>query len=202
MRFADTIVYQYRRWRYRGKPTPKIQVYARRSIPAWAVRVLAGMAASACVVLAALHSPMPVTLAIALASGLGIGMLARPGYEVAMTSIFMAGLLLFGSSHPHVDPLIGWIIAAAYLTLRLAMVSCLLTWTSTIELRAIFTWRDAVIAGLTGLIGCTALLPGSGWWAVVLGSLGLVVVSLVILPKTHDALYSYRMSRPGGRGEI
>jgi len=183
MRFADTIVYQYRRWRYRSKPTPKIQVFARRSIPAWAVRVLAGMASSACVVLAALHSPMPIGLVIALASGLGIWMLVRPGYEAAMTSIFMAGLLLFGSAHPHVDPLIGWIIAAAYLSLRFAMVSCLLTWTSTVELRAIFTWRDAVVAGLTALIGCTALLPGSGWWAVVLGSLGLLVVSLVILPK-------------------
>ena len=183
MRFADTIVYQYRRWRYRGKPTPTIQVYARRSVPAWIVRVLAGVNTSACVVLAGLHSPMPIGLAIALASGLGIWMLVRPGYEAAMTSILMAGLLLFGSTYSHVDPLTGWILAAAYLSLRLAMVSSLLTWTSTVELRAIFTWRDAVVAGLTTLIGCTVLLPGSGWWAIVLGALGLLVVSLVILPK-------------------
>ena len=184
MRFVDSVVYQYRRWRYRPKPVPRIRVTTHRSIPAWAVRILSAVCACLCVVLPGIGSPMPTELAIALGSGLAVWMLVRPGYEVALTSILMAGLLLFSSSAFH--PLTWWILAAAYLALRGSMVSYLVNWTSTVELRVILTWRDALIAGVTVLIGCTALLPGSGWWTVLLGAVGLLAVAmfLVTLPKS------------------
>lgn len=177
MRFIDGLVYQYRRLRYHGKPTPKIRVYARPSVPAWVVRILAGVAASLCVGLPGSGSPVPYVLVTILAAGMGTWMLIRPGYEVSITSILLAALLLFSSSHPVFDPLTWWILLVAYLSLRLAMVSCLLTWTSRVEFRAILTWRDAVLAALSVLIGCAALIPGMNWWAVALGIVGLVGVA-------------------------
>lgn len=180
MRFIDTLVYQYRRWRYRSKPTPRIRVHARRSVPGWVVRILAALCSSVCVGLAAGHSPMPVGLIVALGVGLGLWMLVRPGYEVAMMSILMTGLLLIGSSHPHFDPIVSWICVASYLSLRLSMVSCLVTWMSWVELRALFTWRDACVAGLSVLIGCVALIPGLGRPAVVVGVVGILVVAVAL----------------------
>ena len=190
MRFVDSVVYQYRRWRYRPKPVPRIRVTTRRSIPAWAVRILAAVSAFLCVALPGIGSPVPTELVIALGSGLATWMLARPGYEVALTSILMAGLLLFSSSAFH--PLTWWILAAAYFSLRGSMVSYLVNWTSKVELRVILTWRDAVIAGVTALIGCAGFLPGSGWWTVLLGAFGLLIVAvfLVILPKARSPLGS------------
>jgi len=182
MNLVDSLVYQYRRLRYRSKPAPKIRVYARRSVPAWVVRVLAAAATASCVVLAGSRSPMPTGLVIALAAGMVLWMLARPGYEVAVTSVLMAGLLLFSSVS--FNPLIGWILVAAYFCVRLSMVSCLVKWTSIVELRAILTWRDAVVAALTALIGCASVLPGVGVWAVVLGAAGLLGVAMMIYTRT------------------
>jgi len=139
---------------------------------------------------------MPGGLAIPLATGLAIWMLIRPGYEVGLTAILLAGLLLFGSSHVLFDPLVWWILWAAYLCLRLSMVSCLVNWTSWVELRAILTWRDAVIVGLTVMIGCSHLIPGSGVWPQLLGIAGILLAAIILRLNQSSS----SRSRYTGRG--
>jgi|GEM_PF-3713289 len=181
MTLADTLVYYYRRWRYRDKPLPKIDVPLRRTLPGWLLRLAAAALAMATPALAGYRSFLPIPVTAILIGLVGVWMLLRPGYAAATTSIGVAGVFLLISEGAPFQSVTPWVVAAAYLTLRLAMVAALLPWRSKAEIGALGTWRDLVVLGLSGLVGAVILLPGRpvGWVAVV-GTAALLATGLIL----------------------
>ena len=179
MRFADTIVYYYRSWRYRERPLPRIGVTVRAGVPGWVLRVVAAGAAVGAVWLAGMPGLVPLSLLIVVAGALGAWVLVWPVYAAGLTVIGAAGAFLLVTDSP-MGPLIALIVVLAYLALRLVTVAGLVGWTGRAELAAILGWRDLVVLAGVLLVAAGASLPGaaSGWLGVA-GAAGLAGVGLL-----------------------
>jgi len=186
MNLIRTLVYRYRRLYYREKPLPKIDVRAGWVVAAWFVRLMAAVLVGVCSGLAASRTGLPWQVDAILIGGLGLWMLIRPGYEVALTAMCLAGGLLLIARRGDVGVFAGGVVLAGYLALRLAMMASLLPGRASVALAAVVTWRDAVIVAATGVIWAAAALPGAGRWAVVVGLVAIVVAALVASALTRS----------------
>jgi len=176
---SNPMVYSYRRWRYKAKPLPVISVEARPLCPGWLIRLVAAACTGTCVGLAAnptLPSPLMWTLVTASCAW----MLVYPGSGAAMTTLLFAGLALLLAPHAPFNPAAPWILLTGYLSLRWSMVCALIGWKGKAEVRALLTWPDAVILALTVLFGCAVLVPGSGDWVAVTGTVALLAIAAIL----------------------
>jgi len=169
----DQLSYRFRRWRYRERPQPSIEVRAGRLLPGALVRLTAAVAVAACVVLACLAESLPTAVTACAGALFLLWTLRRPDHMVGLAGLCLAAFLVAISPAAPFNPSTGWIALTGYAGLRLAMVAQLLPWRSRVAPAAIFNWRDALIIGLTAVIGVAAQLPGAGVWPMVLG---LVVI--------------------------
>jgi len=186
MNLIRALVYRYRRLRYRERPLPRIDVQAGWLVAAWIVRLVAAVLIGMCSGLAASRTVLPWQVDTFLIAALGLWTLIRPGYEVALTTICLAGGLLLIANHGDVGAFAGGIVLAGYLALRLAMIAALLPWRASVAPAAVITWRDGVIVAVTGVIWAVAALPGAGRWPVVVGLIAIVVVALVTSALTRS----------------
>ena len=182
MNLIRSLVYHYRRWRYREKPLPRIDVKAGWTVPAWVIRVVAAVCISICSGLATSRTALPWQVAWPIIAALGAWTLIRPGYEVAVTGICLAGGFLL-IAHGGFDVAAPWIILAGYLALRLIMAAALVSWRATVAVAAVITWRDGVITAVTSALGALALLPGGGTWGVIIGLVAVVALALALLTQ-------------------
>jgi hypothetical protein len=60
------------------------------------------------------------------------------------------------------------------------MASALVSWRGSVQVRALFTWQDLFIAGLTALVGLATLINGQGVWVIALGAAALMVLALLL----------------------
>jgi len=175
----EMVVYRYRQWRYREPPLPRIGTPMRWSLPAWIVRVLAAVVVGLGVGVSAGLADAPWQLTGVLVLGLGLWGLVWPGFGPGLAAIGGIGLMLLFS--PGVVGVgVGVVVALGYLGLRLQMIAGLTAWHGRVALGALLTWRDAVVLGVTLLIGLAVLLPGGGPVPVIVGAAALVAAALVV----------------------
>lgn len=174
MSLTDSLVSQYRRWRYRQRPEPAIDVRLAWSVPGWMVRVAAGTAMGSCLGLAAVGSGAGIKLTLALIVVAAVPTLVVPRYQIALAVIILAALIVMISPNSPVNPVAVGVSTTGYIGLRVTMAAELLPWRSRAELAALIGWRDLVVLGLTGLLLLVSFLPGGGWWTLPLGVIGLV----------------------------
>ena len=192
MSLTDSFVAQYRRWRFRRRREPAIDVRMAWSAPGWAVRAAAGAMAGGCLALAGLGAGAPATMTVVaavVAAGLTL-VLAR--YEITLLIICLAAATIILSPVAPLDPRPAGIGLAGYLALRLTMAAWLLPWRGRAQLGVLLGWRDLVVLGLAALVGAAIALPGGGWWTLPLGAIGLVVAVVAYVVGSRGV----RNSRP------
>jgi len=175
-RYADRLVYWYRRWRYRRPPNPRLDVNLRGLAPAWIIHLLASACLVALVVLPSVRTTVPWPVGVALAVLIGLAAIWKPGYGPAVAAIVLAGLFLLGSPAAPFDPLVFALAGLAYVGYRLSLVAALLAWRGRIQLTALVGWLDGLILISTVALGGLALgLNGRGpVWLTLPGALGLI----------------------------
>jgi len=175
----DALVYRYRLWHYREKPLPRIGLTAGAMLPAWLVRLVAAAAGCCALGVAGLGSPLPPALTIVLMVASAVWTMVRPGHAAALTTVVVAALIVavtpggIGAGSLAV-------MAAGYVAWRLSMAADLVSIGARMAVKALLTWRDAVVLLAACLIGLAARLPGAGPVAVVLGALALTGAGVLI----------------------
>lgn len=200
----DRIVYYWRAWRYREAPLPRIGVRAGLMVPAWLLRLVVAAIVGGCLATTLGRTgATPTAVAIVTIAGFAVT-LARTNYAVALGAVILSALFVLASRQAPFDPATVWVAVAAYVGLRLSLAAALLPWTGRAELRALLTWRDAVIVVLTIAVQFARLLPGGGVLAAIIGTAGLVILAIVfqaVHSTTSDSSPTGRRgtSRPPGK---
>jgi len=176
----ENLTYQYRRLRYRELPLPPIDVAAGHTLPGWVVRVAAAAAVGASVGLAGGLTSLAVVAEVVIVAAFVVWALVHPNYATAFAAFAMDAVFLLASPRAPFNPGAVWVIGVGYLALRLLMAAGLVSWKAKVAPGCLLGWRDAVVLGLTALIGLAALLPGVGVWAVVIGLVMVVVLAVVL----------------------
>jgi len=183
MSLTNTLVYQYRRWRYRERPQPRIKLRLPWSVPGWTVRIGAAACSGGCLVIAAAGTAFPPALVTVITTAIVVLTLVIPRYQTALTTICLAAVAVLYSPGAPFDPVIGWVVLTGYLGLRLTMAAQLLPWRGRAQLATLLGWRDLVVMGLTLVVAAASGLPaGHLTWTVIIGAIGLlgVVIAYVI----------------------
>ena len=181
-RYVERIVYWYRRWRYRRRPAPRLDVSLTSLVPAWLIRLLASACLISLVAWPAVNTVLPWWISWTAAVLPGLITLWRPGYAPATAAVVLAGLFLIGSPAAPYDPSVVGLAASAYVGFRLSLAASLLPWRGRAQLRVLVSWRDAAILATTlALAGLAWAVTGRGpAWLALPSGLGLVGLALVI----------------------
>jgi len=180
MTLIDHLTYSYRRVRYREQPLPRIGVHPGFTIPGAVVRLLAVASVGLCLGLACSAVSFPLTPEVILIVAFCVWGLVRPSFGVAIAALGVAAFFLLISNGAPFNHHAPWIIMTGYLALRLTMAAALISWRMKVAPSAVLTWRDAVVAGLTALVGLAMAVPGLGIWAAVIGLIMVIVVALLL----------------------
>lgn len=175
-RYADTVVYWYRRWRYRPVPIPRLGVDLPGLLPAWVVHLLAVACLVTLVAWPGVRTAVPGSIGLTLAGLVGLAATWRPGAAPTVAGVSLAGLFLLGSPAAPFDPIVFGLAGLAYAGYRLSLVAALLPWRGRVQWSVLTRWFDgAVLATTAAVAGLALVLTGRGpAWLALPGVVGLI----------------------------
>jgi hypothetical protein len=175
------------RRRRADRPLPTVRVEHGRSVPAGVLRLAAAAAVPALLLLAGLRTGLMSEVVLVVAGAFGVWAAWRPGPAAPHLAVLLAGLSLLATGSASLDPVLLWLVPAAYATVRLGWWAEVARPRARVELDVLRrgAGRDLVVLAVTAVLG------GAGWLAagaavgglVLLGGAALLALAWSLLPR-------------------